>query len=99
MSYHSDDPKKKLVIVISDPLGEICRLTDVIDKLQAELTMSKSQLAQTQRLEQQSRVETETIREATKSRDERLRDLQVQRVVYQRQHFFEKNNICQRAFF
>lgn len=58
-------------------LGEICRLADVIEKLQAELSTSKVQLSQTQRLEHQSRADSITIREATKNRDDRMRDLQV----------------------
>ena len=58
-------------------LGEICRLTDVIEKMQAELTTSKTQLTQSQRIEHQTRADAATIREATKNRDDRIRELQV----------------------
>ena len=44
---------------------------------QSELETTKTQLAASQRLEHQSRVDVATIREAGKSRDERRNELQV----------------------
>lgn len=66
--------------------GEICRLTDVIDKLQAELTTSKSQLSQLQRLEDQSRSEMTTIRETHKNKEMRARDIQAELDSLQREN-------------
>ena len=45
--------------------------------MQAELTTSKTQLTQSQRIEHQTRADAATIREATKKRDDRIRELQV----------------------
>jgi len=66
--------------------GEICRLTDVIEKMQAELTTSKTQLTQSQRIEHQTRADAATIREATKNRDDRIRELQADFDALQREN-------------
>ena len=58
-------------------LGEIIRLSDVLEKVQAELSQSKSQLSPMQRQEMAARSEILNSRELSKTKDEKRHELRV----------------------
>merc|ERR1712176_1481361 len=66
--------------------GEISRLSEIIENLQAELSTSKTQLSQSQRLEHQARLDASTIKEAQKNSQERTRDIQAEYDALQREN-------------
>ena len=64
-------------MVITYKLGECLRLSDVIEKTQAELNMAKAQLSQIQRAESQLRSDFDSIRNISDNKEKRTKEQQV----------------------